>query len=93
MLDNSDITTATKEFILSRFPQVRQHLKNDFDSLLESGFIDSLGILEVVEFIESNFKILLSDDEMISENFETIAAISHFIQSKISKSRAISRRE
>ena len=89
MQDNSDITTATKEFILSRFPQVRQYLKNDFDSLLESGLIDSLGILEVVEFIESNFKILLSDDEMISENFETIAAISHFIHSKISEDRPI----
>ena len=93
MQDNSDITTATKEFILNRFPQVRQHLKNDFDSLLESGLIDSLGILEVVDFIETKFKILLSDDEVISENFETIVAISFFIQGKISRDRPISRGE
>ena len=55
----------------------------DGDSLLASGIVDSLGVLDVVYFIEEEFCITLSDDAMLSENFETIAAIADFVAGQL----------
>ena len=49
------------------------------DSLLEAGVLDSLGVMEVVGFIERSYGISVSDDEMMPENFETLEAIASFV--------------
>jgi acyl carrier protein len=49
------------------------------DSLLEAGVLDSLGVMEVVGFIERSYGISVSDDEMMPENFETLDAIASFV--------------
>jgi acyl carrier protein len=49
------------------------------DDLIESGIIDSLGILKLLEFLESKFSIHISDEELIPENFESIESIESFI--------------
>ena len=87
------IVAGIKEFILARFPLTKKRLKSDSDSLLEGGLIDSLGILEIVEFIENEYNIFLSTDDLVSENFETIRSIARFIQSKISGGEGASQRE
>lgn len=48
----------------------------DSDSLIESGVIDSLGIMKLLAFLEDTFDIQISDDALVPENFETIEAIS-----------------
>jgi acyl carrier protein len=53
------------------------------DNLIESGIIDSLGILRLLEYLESKFSINISDEELIPENFESIEAIESFIGRKI----------
>ena len=52
------------------------------DDLIESGVIDSLGILKLLEFLESKFSIHISDEELIPENFESIESIESFISRK-----------
>ena len=52
------------------------------DDLIESGIIDSLGILKLLEFLESKFSIHISDEELIPENFESIESIESFISRK-----------
>ena len=49
------------------------------DDLIESGIIDSLGILKLLEFLESKYSIHISDEELIPENFESIESIESFI--------------
>ena len=49
------------------------------DSLLESGIIDSLGILKLVTFIEDKFEMRIEAEELIPENFETLFAIVNMI--------------
>lgn len=53
------------------------------ENLLESNVIDSLGIMKLVPFLEQTFLIKINDDEIIPENFETIEAISSFVQQKV----------
>jgi acyl carrier protein len=52
------------------------------DSLLESGLIDSLGIIKLVSLLEKEFAIKISDDELLPENFETISAVVQFVVQK-----------
>jgi acyl carrier protein len=52
----------------------------DSESLLEAGVIDSMGVLELVSFIEKQYRIAVSEDEMMPENFDTVDAIAAFIE-------------
>ena len=51
----------------------------DGESLLEAGVIDSMGVLELVSFIEKRYRIAVSEDEMMPENFDTVDAIASFV--------------
>lgn len=55
---------------------------NDNDSLLETGIMDSTGVLELVAFIEENYKFKVKDEELVPENLDSIANISEFIRKK-----------
>jgi acyl carrier protein len=52
------------------------------DSLVEGGVIDSTGILELIEFLESQFDIEISETETVPENLDSIARMTHFVLSK-----------
>jgi acyl carrier protein len=44
--------------------------------------IDSLGVMEVVEFIEEQYGITIDEDEMLSDNFRSLEAISALVDRK-----------
>jgi len=50
------------------------------EHLIEQGLIDSLGLMKLVAFIEEQSGISISDDDLIPENFETIASIVRMVQ-------------
>ncbi len=56
-------------------------LKDD-TSFLEEGIIDSTGILELVDFIESRFGISMRDDEMVPENIDSIENVASYLHHK-----------
>jgi acyl carrier protein len=76
------LSADVRQFILKTFPLARKQQIRDSDNLLESGFLDSQGILEVVTFIEERFSVILSDEELVPDNFLTIDRIAAFIRSK-----------
>lgn len=54
----------------------------DEDSLIEGGIIDSTGILELIEFLESHFGIEVSEAETVPENLDGISSLTQFVVSK-----------
>jgi acyl carrier protein len=54
----------------------------DSDSLLEAGILDSLGVLALVSFIQQRYGVLVTDDEMMPENFDSLDAIVRFVTTK-----------
>ncbi|MCZ6504931.1 MAG: acyl carrier protein [Actinobacteria bacterium] len=50
--------------------------------LLETDVLDSMGIFQVVAFLEDEFGIEVDDAELVPENFETIGSIAKLIDSK-----------
>jgi acyl carrier protein len=77
-----DLNADVRQFILNKFPLARKQRIRDSDALLESGMLDSLGVLDVVAFIEQEFSISVVDEDLVPENFRTIDRIVAFIQSK-----------
>lgn len=71
-----------RHFILNQFPLARQRAIGDDDPLLRTGILDSLGILEVVAFIETEFEITVADEELVPESFESIATMARFVDGK-----------
>jgi acyl carrier protein len=82
-MEKSKIIDSVRQFIFNQFPTARHRSLGDADPLLESGIIDSLGVLDVVGFIESEFKITVADEDLTPENFQNIRRISEFVEKKI----------
>ena len=78
-----EVRHRIRQFIIKQFPLARkQSIIEDDSPLLDSGIIDSLGVLDLVSFIEKEFKITISDEDLLAENFESIASMTAFVQSK-----------
>ena len=49
------------------------------DSLSETGVIDSITLLQLVDFLESKYNIEIPVEMITPENFDTLAGISHSV--------------
>ena len=76
----------TKQFIVDNFLFGDGVKLTNETPLFEKGIIDSTGVLELVAFIEDNFKVTVTDEELVQENFYSLIAIEKFLQSKNNKS-------
>ena len=54
----------------------------DDESLIETGFIDSTGVLELVAFLEDTFAITVADTDIVPENLDSLAAIARYVEHK-----------
>ena len=80
----STLNTDVREFIIKQFPLARKRGIRDTDALLESGILDSQGVLEVVTFIEQEYGISVPDDDLVPENFQSVERISAYVESRTS---------
>lgn len=72
-----------RQFIITNFPLARNQVTlDDNESLVANGIIDSLGVLELVRFIEIEFDMAISEADLLPENFETVTNLVNFVQSK-----------
>lgn len=78
-----DIETQLRCFVRDNlmFGQTQHELKSD-QSFLNSGIIDSTGVLELVAFLEDNFKIKVNDEEIVPENLDSIERLIKFVTKK-----------
>ena len=80
---DTQIRAELTEFIVMNylFGDVTRVPRDD-DALVEEGIIDSTGILELIEFLESNFGIEVSEAETIPQNLGSIVSLTNFVMSK-----------
>lgn len=75
---NEIVSFITENFIVGRNDVV---LKPD-QSLLDSGIIDSTGVMELVTFIESKYTVVIGVDELIPENLDSVNNIINLLKTK-----------
>jgi acyl carrier protein len=77
-----DILGQVRQFILANFYVPSAQRLEDQTSLLDSGLVDSTGVLEVISFIESSFGVAVADSETLPENLDSIERIAAFVEKK-----------
>ncbi|NYH55677.1 acyl carrier protein [Nocardiopsis arvandica] len=70
-----------REFVVREFlPDVSAgELDMDRD-LLESGIVDSLGLLKVIAWLEERYDVVAEDEDLTPERFRSVASIAEFLE-------------
>jgi len=78
------IAREIKDFVVTNFlfGQPGPDLAND-QSFLESGVIDSTGVLELVAFLEERWGISVADRELLPENLDSVQNVTGFVSRKL----------
>lgn len=74
-----------KKFIIENFLFGDEKQIEEDTSFIESGIIDSTGILELITFLEETYKITIKDEEFIPENLDSLKNITRFLERKINQ--------
>ncbi|TNM66249.1 acyl carrier protein [Aliirhizobium smilacinae] len=77
------LSAAVREFIAENFLFRADAELDDDQSLLESGVIDSTGVLEVIAFLEQTFGISIADEDIVPENLDSINNMTRYLASKL----------
>lgn len=52
------------------------------DSLLEKGIVDSTGVLELAQFLETRYGVKIADEEFVPENLDSLERVAGFVARK-----------
>ncbi len=77
-----------RTFIRSNFYVAEADTLRDDDSLLQSGIVDSTGVVEIVAFLQSRFDIRVAGGEVTAGNLDSIARITEFVRRKLAAKEA-----
>jgi acyl carrier protein len=78
-----NIIQQVRQFIINNFLFGDGSALADATSFLQSGIIDSTGILELVQYLEQTHKISIADHELVPENLDTLSNIKLFLEKKM----------
>jgi len=56
---------------------------DDDDSFLETGILDSFGVMQLVAFVEEQFNIEVPTDEVTPSNFDSVNQLKAYVQTKM----------
>lgn len=82
MLQNAEINARIHKWVINHFPLAKERNIGTSDSLLDSGIVDSLGTLDIVMFLEQEFGLIVDEEEMLADHFDSVETISKLVGSK-----------
>jgi acyl carrier protein len=79
-LSQDHVADRTRAFIRESFLYARPDFPLDDDAdLLAAGIIDSMGVMELIEFLDREFQVEVDDDDITEENLGTVSAIARYV--------------
>jgi acyl carrier protein len=75
------IEEEVRTFVVSNF-YVGERTLGAEESLLDSGVVDSTGVLELIAFLEASYGFRVEDAEVLPENLDSIARLARFVLRK-----------
>jgi acyl carrier protein len=79
---STDVSSRVREFIVSEIMYEDDASTLTEDTPLIGGIMDSLGLMQLVNFIEEEFGVTIEDLEVTADNFQTIGAIDRLVSGK-----------
>ena len=83
-----DYAKAVRDFVVSNFLFGEPGSLQDDASFLDSGIIDSTGMLEMIMFLENTWAVKVEPEEMIPENLDSINRVAQFLKRKVARAPA-----
>ena len=78
----AEVEEKVREFIgQSVRPALAAELTPEY-RLIEKGALDSMAMFEVIAFVEDTYGVVVDDDDLVTENFETTMAIAEMVAAK-----------
>jgi acyl carrier protein len=78
------IINDTRAYITENFLYARpNYVVAQDEHLLEKGVVDSMGMVELITFLQDQFDVEPADDEITEENFATLQRIAGFVVRKL----------
>ncbi|MCA8948321.1 MAG: acyl carrier protein [Planctomycetes bacterium] len=77
------ILTQIRAFVAQWFRDGREEGLGEDTPLVTSGIVDSAGVLEVVEFLESRFGVQVSDQDVSLRNCNTLRALTALVEARL----------
>ncbi|MCC7385918.1 MAG: acyl carrier protein [Deltaproteobacteria bacterium] len=85
-VSDSEIRGKLRDFISNNFLIGKSTAPPaDGDSFLESGLIDSTGVLEVVGFVQDTWEFDISDEDMLPENLDSIDNLTAYVLRRLAR--------
>jgi acyl carrier protein len=72
-----------REFMAANFLYSDVFSLDDSASFMDSGILDSVGVLQIILFLEEHYGIKLADEEVIPENLDSIRNLANFVERKL----------
>lgn len=72
-----------RDFICRELVKREGFTLQDSDPLIETGIIDSMGIISLLGFLETEFSVQIDGDDLVPENLDTVQSISELVGRKL----------
>ncbi len=78
-----NVETQIKDFIVTNLLYSSDGYQyGDDASFLDEGIVDSQGVMELVAFVEEQFKIPVDDQDIVPDNFDSVSRLARYIRQK-----------
>lgn len=72
-----EIKQQIRSFLEPRIP--KGAVLEDGDNIFEKGFVNSLFALQLVTFLESEFDLMVENEDLNLDNFSSVAGMEQFV--------------
>jgi acyl carrier protein len=81
-MQTTDIEREVRDFVVKHFLSGHAEKLRDDGSLL-GDVVDSMGVLELVGYLQDRFKITVDDEEVVPANLDTVRSVAAFVAKKL----------
>jgi acyl carrier protein len=81
-----DVISELRQYILDTV--IKGSPQDDFDDnfdMIQSDIIDSLTLMELITHVEHRYQFEFAEDEIVPENFASIAQLDRIIRGKMAR--------
>jgi acyl carrier protein len=78
-----EIETKIRQFIVQNLYFSEDNSLSDDASFLDTGVVDSMGVMELATFVESEFGVSVEPQEVVVTNFGSIRQLADFVRRKL----------
>jgi acyl carrier protein len=81
--DMQPVAERVRQYVVDNFLYMHPgYVLADEDALLGKGIIDSLGVMELISFVEDELGVAVADTDVTEQNFQSVASVARYVMSR-----------